>query len=174
MQSSSPPLSYTHMASPVGPLLLAGDAEALCLISFPSGGRARSPRPRWRRDEGVLREASAQLRGYFAGELQVFDLPLRFEGNAFQRSVWQALLEIPFGHTLSYGELATRIGEPGGARAVGAACGANPLPLVAPCHRVIGADGSLTGFGGGLETKIFLLEHERQVAGCVNGQLVLL
>ena len=107
--------------------------------------------------------AAGQLTAYFAGELRDFSLPLRAGGTAFQQSVWAALRAIPFGATISYGELACRIGQPSAARAVGAANGANPLPIVVPCHRVIGADNSLTGFGGGLETKRFLLTHEARL-----------
>jgi methylated-DNA-[protein]-cysteine S-methyltransferase len=105
-----------------------------------------------------------QLAEYFAGTRKAFSLPLRPAGTAFQQSVWAALQEIPFGATLSYGELARRIGQPAAARAVGAANGANPLPIVVPCHRVIGADHSLTGFGGGLATKRFLLAHEARLS----------
>ena len=107
----------------------------------------------------------AQLRAYFAGELTRFDLPLHLGGTAFQNTVWTALVDIPVGETVSYGELACRIGRPTASRAVGAANGANPLPIVLPCHRVVGADGSLTGFGGGIETKRTLLAHERRLAG---------
>lgn len=153
-------LSYTFVASPVGDLLLAGDAEALCLIGFPSGSRAKRPDAAWRRDAAPFREATRQLDAYFAGELTRFDLPLRFCGTAFQESVWRALIDIPYGETATYADIARRIGRPTAMRAVGAANGANPLPIVAPCHRVIGADGSLTGFGGGLPTKKFLLRLE--------------
>lgn len=123
------------------------------------------PRPEWRRDDALFKEAFTQLAAYFAGGLTTFDLPLHFAGTAFQKTVWRALIDIPFGETVSYGALATTIGRPTASRAVGAANGANPLPIIAPCHRVIGADRSLTGFGGGLETKSFLLDHERRVAG---------
>ena len=132
-----------------------------------------APRPEWRRDDGLFKDAFAQLSAYFAGELTVFDLPLRFTGTSFQMTVWQALIDIPYGETVSYGALATTIGRPTASRAVGAANGANPLPIVAPCHRVIGADHSLTGFGGGLETKRFLLDHERRVAGRDGAQALL-
>ena len=109
----------------------------------------------------VLDEAARQLEAYFAGELVTFDLPLELDGTEFQRHCWLALASIPYGQTVSYGEQARRLGlGPEAARAVGAANGQNPLPIVLPCHRVIGADGSLTGFGGGLHVKRFLLEHE--------------
>ncbi len=110
-------------------------------------------------------ETARQLGEYFAGERLEFDLPLRPVGTAFQLAAWRALTTIPYGRTVSYGEQARRLGHAGRARAVGAANGSNPLPIVVPCHRVIGADGSLTGFGGGLEIKAWLLDHERRVAG---------
>jgi methylated-DNA-[protein]-cysteine S-methyltransferase len=156
--------SYTWCDSPVGRLLLAGDARGLTLIGFPSGRRPLGPGPEWRRDEADFSDAVLQLQEYFAGGRRAFALALRPQGTAFQLAVWAALRRIPFGATLSYGELARRIGRPGAARAVGAANGANPLPIVIPCHRVIGADRSLTGFGGGLETKRFLLAHEARLA----------
>lgn len=124
-----------------------------------------APRPEWRRDDGLFKDAFAQLRAYFSGELTTFDLQLHFVGTAFQKTVWRALIDIPYGETMSYGALAAAIGRPTASRAVGAANGANPLPIIAPCHRVIGADRSLTGFGGGLEAKQFLLDHEWRVAG---------
>lgn len=158
-------LAYGFLDSPIGTLLVAGDEAGLHAISFPSGSRAVSPRETWRRHDPTFKDAFAQLNAYFEGELTAFDLPLCFTGTAFQKAVWQALLDIPFGETTSYGALAASIGQPTASRAVGAANGANPLPIIAPCHRVIGADRSLTGFGGGLDTKRFLLNHERQVAG---------
>jgi methylated-DNA-[protein]-cysteine S-methyltransferase len=157
-------ISFSYVDSPVGQLLLAGDAEGLLMISFPSGRRPREPSASWIRDDGVLAEAIAQLRSYFAGERREFTLALRPGGTPFQERVWGALRQIPFGATISYGQLARRIGQPLAARAVGAANGANPLPIVVPCHRVIGADHTLTGFGGGLDTKRFLLAHEARLA----------
>jgi methylated-DNA-[protein]-cysteine S-methyltransferase len=114
----------------------------------------------WTRDDGALAALRTQLQEYFDGERTEFDLPLAPEGTSFQRKVWNALCEIPYGKTMSYGELARHIGQPGAARAVGLANGSNPLPIVVPCHRVIGADGSLTGFGGGIGRKRWLLSHE--------------
>ena len=151
---------YSHLNSPVGDLLLAGDGMHLTLISFPTGSKTRQPLSHWRRDAAPFAEAGRQLHAYFAGELRTFDLPLRFTGTDFQKSVWRALLDIPFGETITYAEMARRVGKPTASRAVGAANGANPLPIVAPCHRVIGANGSLTGFGGGIATKELLLRHE--------------
>ena len=157
-------IRYGYFDSPVGELLIAGDEDALHLISFPSGSRTKQPKKDWPRDDTLFGDVYRQLGAYFAGDLQVFDLPLHFSGTDFQNSVWKALCDIPFGETISYGTLAARIGKPSASRAVGAANGANPLPIVVPCHRVIGADNSLTGFGGSIETKRFLLEHEN-VAG---------
>lgn len=165
MAEHNVPMAYGYLDSPVGRLLVAGDDQRLRLVGFPSGNRAREAAPDWRRDDNLFSEAFAQLRAYFAGELTRFELPLWFDGTAFQNAVWSALRDIPYGATISYAELAGRIGRPTASRAVGAANGANPLPIVVPCHRVIGADGSLTGFGGGVETKRYLLQHERKVAG---------
>jgi methylated-DNA-[protein]-cysteine S-methyltransferase len=141
--------------SPIGPLGLVATGDGLAGVrfharAFPSEGTS-----------AILDEAAEQLESYFAGELTSFDLPLDLHGSEFQRRCWLALATIPYGQTVSYGEQARRLGfGPEKARAVGAANGQNPLPLVLPCHRVIGADGSLTGFGGGLQVKRFLLEHE--------------
>lgn len=166
-------LAYGYLDSPVGPLLAAGDDERLHRIGFPCGSRAGRPAADWRRDDRLFAETFSQLRAYFAGELTRFDLPLLLAGTEFQNAVWSALCDIPFGETVSYGELARRVGRPTASRAVGAANGANPLPIVAPCHRVVGADGSLTGFGGGVETKRYLLEHERSVRGTAQLSLAL-
>lgn len=163
-------LSYGTFDSPVGPLLVAGDAERLHLISFPSEHRTRKPQADWRRDESLFAEAFRQLGAYFAGELTRFDLPLSLAGTAFQNRVWTALCDIPFGETVSYGALASRIGKPTASRAVGGANGANPLPIVVPCHRVIGSDRTLTGFGGGVKIKRFLLAHEQRVSGKSGAQ----
>jgi methylated-DNA-[protein]-cysteine S-methyltransferase len=157
-------LAYGYVESPVGHLLVAGDADQLHLIRFPTEHRALEPGAEWRRDESLFAAVFEQLRAYFAGELTQFDLSLRFAGTAFQNTVWTALCGIPFGETTSYGALAARIGKPAASRAVGGANGANPLPIVVPCHRVIGSDKSLTGFGGGIEIKRFLLAHEQQVS----------
>ncbi len=151
---------YTYQSSPIGKLLLAGDGDALQLLGFPSGSMARAHEPEWTLDAAPFRDVSRQLDSYFAGELQQFDLPLAPQGTAFQQQVWSALLEIPYAETWSYGELAQHIGKPNASRAVGAANGVNPIPIIIPCHRVIGANGKLTGFGGGLPTKQFLLQLE--------------
>ena len=164
MRAAKSKLGYGYFDSPVGPVLVAGDADQLHLIQFPTETRTNPPRADWHRDDSLFRAAFGQLRAYFAGELTRFDLPLRLAGTAFQNKVWTALGEIPYGATISYGALASRIGRPTASRAVGAANGANPLPIVVPCHRVIGSDKSLTGFGGGVETKRFLLAHEQKVS----------
>lgn len=157
-------IRYCTLQSPIGPLLLAGSDESLKVLSFPQGRGARRPKSEWHEDPSAFRETARQLHAYFAGERTGFDLPLAPEGNPFQRKVWEALLQIPYGATATYGEIATAIGEPlSASRAVGAANGANPLPIVIPCHRVIGAGGALTGFGGGIETKKFLLDLEFRV-----------
>lgn len=153
-------LCYTHIESPVGALLVAGDDTALHFLSFPTGHKAFSPRPEWRQSDAPFLEVRRQLDAYFAGELCRFDLALRLSGTAFQNSVWQCLAGIPFGETRTYGQIAAMLDRPTASRAVGAANGNNPLPIILPCHRVIGASGSLTGFGGGLPTKEYLLRHE--------------
>lgn len=156
---------YHVLKSPIGKLLLAGTEEALCQVHFQSGRDSVEPRAEWERNAKPFRETACQLEAYFAGRLKSFDLPLRPEGTEFQRSVWHALQGIPYGETWSYGQLARHIGKPRATRAVGAANGRNPIPVIIPCHRVIGADGSLTGFGGGLPIKKQLLELERGEPG---------
>lgn len=165
MAGRNAPIAFGFLDTPVGRLLVAGNDERLHLIGFPCGDRARKPPEDWRRNDDLFTEAFAQLRAYFAGELTRFDLRLRLAGTTFQNAVWSALRDIPYGETISYGELAKRIGRPTASRAVGAANGANPLPIVVPCHRVVGSDGSLTGFGGGVKTKRSLLRHERRFSG---------
>jgi methylated-DNA-[protein]-cysteine S-methyltransferase len=158
-------MHYTLHDSPVGPLRLTARGGVLCGVDFPNGKHTRPIGPDWVEDAAPFAEVGRQLDAYFAGERQVFDLPLAPRGTAFQLRVWEELRRIPFGHTISYGELARRVGDPNAARAVGAANGQNPISIIVPCHRVIGADGSLTGFGGGVATKRALLEHEQRHAG---------
>jgi methylated-DNA-[protein]-cysteine S-methyltransferase len=153
-------LYWHEIDSPIGRLLLAGDDSSLIQVCFQSGPRPQQPAKDWIADGAPFRAAIAQLGEYFAGERRRFELPLAPRGTEFQRQVWRALTEIPYGKTVSYGELARRIGKPSAPRAVGLANGANPLPIIVPCHRVIGADGSLTGFGGGLPIKRKLLALE--------------
>ncbi|HEV2268831.1 MAG TPA: methylated-DNA--[protein]-cysteine S-methyltransferase [Steroidobacteraceae bacterium] len=158
---TTPNSVYWHeIDSPVGRLLLAGDGASLIHVGFQSGPRPLQRAGEWIADAKPFRAAVAQLQEYFAGERRRFDLPLAPRGTEFQRRVWRALTEIPYGKTVSYGELARRIMKPSASRAVGLANGANPLPIIVPCHRVIGADGSLTGFGGGLPIKRRLLALE--------------
>jgi methylated-DNA-[protein]-cysteine S-methyltransferase len=158
---SNESIRYTHVDSPVGPLLLAADDEGLRLVEFESPKHPAKVGDDWQQgDNPVLAETRRQLGEYFAGKRRGFDLPLSPQGTEFQRSVWWKLADIPYGETISYAQLASRVGKPSATRAVGAANGRNPLPIVLPCHRVIGADGSLTGFGGGLPTKQFLLALE--------------
>ncbi len=152
---------FRRIDSPVGRLLIAADEAGLRLIEFPSPRHPVPPGADWREgDHPLLQRAQRQLDEYFAGRRRDFDLPLAPRGTPFQRRVWDELAQIPYGRTRSYAELAQRLGQPSATRAVGAANGRNPLPIVVPCHRVIGADGSLTGFGGGLPRKRFLLELE--------------
>ncbi|MDH5455457.1 MAG: methylated-DNA--[protein]-cysteine S-methyltransferase [Gammaproteobacteria bacterium] len=153
---------YCYLDSPIGELLLAGEEGALSMIGFPKGSMRREPEADWIFNEKPLAEACRQLTEYFAGQRKVFDLPLKFGGTEFQVSVLDALQEIPYGQTTSYGEIARRIGRPKAVRAVGAANGRNPIPIVVPCHRVIGSTGDLTGFGGGLDTKEALLRLEAE------------
>jgi methylated-DNA-[protein]-cysteine S-methyltransferase len=153
----TPTRIFTIHESPVGPLVLSGDRQTLTGLQFadrvtvPAGAR---------RDDARFAEERRQLREYFAGERTTFEFPISLEGNAFERRVWEALRAIPYGTTTTYGELAGRLGAPEAARAVGAANGRNPIAIVVPCHRVIGARGKLTGYGGGLERKRALLGHE--------------
>ena len=153
---------YCYLDTPIGELLLAGDDGALCLVSFPEGAMRRDPEPDWIYNEKPFAAARQQLTEYFAGERRTFDLPLRFSGTEFQMSVLQALRQIPYGETTSYADIAERIGRPKAVRAVGAANGRNPIPIIVPCHRVIGSHGDLTGFGGGLDTKEALLRLEAE------------
>jgi methylated-DNA-[protein]-cysteine S-methyltransferase len=153
-------LLYTDFESPVGDLLLIGDGERLRGLQFQHGRRPVEIGAGWRRAGPPFAAARRQLEEYFAGERSVFELALAGAGTPFQRRVWAALAEIPYGETVSYGELARRIGKPAAVRAVGMANGRNPISIVVPCHRVIGADGALSGYGGGVERKRYLLELE--------------
>jgi len=150
------------MHSPIGEILVAGDAEGLKYVGFPSGKGRIEPEASWHLDEQGFGDVIGQLQEYFAGARTEFDLKLAPSGTPFQQAVLEALQQIPYGETCSYGEIAARIGKPSAVRAVGAANGRNPLPIIIPCHRVIGSNGSLTGFGGGLPTKRFLLDLERE------------
>ncbi len=153
-------LLYTTVASPIGELLLVGDRELLRGLYMREGPRPMRIPDSWRRADEPFTEAERELGEYFAGERTEFEIPCAAAGAAFDRRVWAALERIPYGRTVSYGEIAREVEEPGAARAVGVANGRNPIAIVVPCHRVIGADGRLTGYGGGLERKRFLLELE--------------
>ena len=153
--------AFTYMDSPIGRLLLTSDGSALTGLYMEPHRKAQSM-DGWVEDATVepLSAAVQQLTEYFAGARREFDLPLRLQGTPFQQRVWRELTEIPYGETWSYGKLAKRISKPSASRAVGLANGRNPISIMVPCHRVIGADGSLTGYGGGLERKRWLLAHE--------------
>ncbi|MEW6321514.1 MAG: methylated-DNA--[protein]-cysteine S-methyltransferase [Acidobacteriota bacterium] len=155
-------MTYRLLDSPVGRLLLAADDRALRVLAFAGGVRAPAPEASW--VEGttdVLAAAADELSAYFRGALTRFTVPVDARGTAFQRAVWRGLVDIPYGDTVSYSELARRIGRPAAVRAVGLANGSNPISIIVPCHRVIGRDGTLTGYGGGLAIKQALLDLER-------------
>jgi methylated-DNA-[protein]-cysteine S-methyltransferase len=154
-------MKYTIVDSPIGRLLLAGDDIALRLLWFVEGRQVAAPESSWTEDAQPFREVSAQLSAYFAGRLRDFSVPVAPGGTPFQSRVWRALQDIPYGETESYGALARRLGDPKAVRAVGLANGANPISIIIPCHRVIGASGSLVGYGGGLPTKRALLDLEQ-------------
>ncbi|MCH8141384.1 MAG: methylated-DNA--[protein]-cysteine S-methyltransferase [Proteobacteria bacterium] len=156
---------YTYVASPLGQLMLAGDGNQLQVIGFPMGSQARGADPDWERNDAPFATAKRQLNEYFDGKRREFELDLAPAGTPFQLSVLDELKKIPYGETCSYRDIATAIGNPKAVRAVGGANGSNPIPIVIPCHRVIGSDGSLTGFGGGLASKRFLLDLEFSRSG---------
>jgi len=155
---------HTQIASPIGRLQLIGNGEALQGLYM----HTYNPPDDWRESAEPFADAIVQLNEYFAGERTEFDLKLDMRGTQFQKDVWNALLTIPYGETRSYGEIAKQIGRPDRARAVGSANGSNPISIIVPCHRVIGADGSLVGYGGGLDRKRFLLDHEAGVGSLLT------
>lgn len=161
--------SHTVTSSPVGPITLVAADDALVALHMSEQRYAPEPadlgEPADDQEDGTLAQAVRQLAEYFDGSRTQFDLPLLMDGTAFQRRVWTALRDIPYGETISYGQLADRIGQPSASRAVGLANGRNPIGIIVPCHRVIGANGSLTGYGGGIERKSYLLAHEQRVSG---------
>jgi methylated-DNA-[protein]-cysteine S-methyltransferase len=154
-------MHYTTIDSPVGRLFLAGDASALRVLWFVGGRHEVAPDPAWTESARPFADVVAQLEAYFTGRLRAFEVNVEPAGTPFQRRVWRALQDIPYGDTTSYGQLARRLGNPQAVRAVGLANGANPISIIVPCHRVIGANGSLTGYGGGLSVKRALLALER-------------
>lgn len=153
-------MNFTHHDSPIGRLLLVSDDRGLRQIGFPSGKNTPEPSESWRANDAAFEQVHAQLDAYFDGKLTQFNLKLAPCGTDFQQTVWDALQKISYGTTCSYQDIATVIGNPSASRAVGSANGKNPIPIVIPCHRVIGSNGTLTGFGGGLLTKQWLLAHE--------------
>jgi methylated-DNA-[protein]-cysteine S-methyltransferase len=153
---------YQYIKSPVGKLLVAGDEKGLHFINFPKNGKPSLPEPEWKEDPKTLQEVLRQIEAYFAGKLKAFSLDICLNVTPFQKKVLTALRRVPYGQTISYGELAKNIGNPKASRAVGQANARNPIPIVIPCHRVIGCKGKLTGFGGGIEVKQALLDLEKQ------------
>ena len=162
-------MNYDWMKSPVGELLIAADDAAVTMIGFREGRHPGSVAEGWRRGGALVAEARRQLDEYFEGRRRGFDLPLAPSGTPFQLRAWKALEDIPYGATRSYGEQARAMGQPRAVRAVGAANGRNPIAIVVPCHRVIGGDGGLTGYGGGLDVKRYLIELEQGRTACQPG-----
>jgi methylated-DNA-[protein]-cysteine S-methyltransferase len=156
---------YSYMDSPIGRLLLAGSRDQLKVVGFSTGNKARGADPDWERFDEPFRRVKKQLDEYFAGERKIFDLNLAPDATPFQSSVLEALRSIPYGETRTYADIAAAIGNPKAVRAVGGANGNNPIPIIIPCHRVVGSNGTLTGFGGGLDTKRFLLDLETSQSG---------
>lgn len=154
------------MKSPVGKLFLAGDEDRLTQLKFAGRDRTVVLEKEWKEDSGPFRNVIGQLESYFAGKLKKFDVNVEPKGTPFQQAAWKALLTIPYGSTISYGEQARRMGKPRASRAVGTANGRNPISIIIPCHRVIGHNGRLTGYGGGLEVKQYLLDLERGKSSC--------
>lgn len=162
-------MRYTHLPSPLGQLLAVRDDVGLTGLYLPTGRRPVTPAADWLADEDGFGDVRGQVDEYFAGRRRSFDLPLHPAGSRFQQRVWAALTEIPYGETTTYGAIAAELGAPSASRAVGLANGQNPICIVVPCHRVIGANGSLTGYAGGLAAKRWLLEHEAARAGLFAG-----
>jgi methylated-DNA-[protein]-cysteine S-methyltransferase len=162
---ATPAELYAFIPSPIGELLLCGDEQRLSALYVAAASRGPEVAAGWRRADAAFVRAREQLEAYFDGERVEFELALNLDGaTPFCQSVWRGLLGIPFGSTISYGELARQLGKPTGARAVGMANGRNPISIIVPCHRVIGAGGGLTGYAGGLERKDYLLRHEAEVS----------
>ncbi len=154
-------IRYTIIESPIGELLLTSDGSSLTGLYMEAHKGGPAVDGGWVRDDGLFRAWTTELDAYFAGEASGFRSPVRARGTAFQKRVWEALRKIPRGETISYGELARRIGSPRAVRAVGAAVGRNPVSVIIPCHRVVGSNGALTGYAGGVKRKQWLLDHER-------------
>lgn len=165
MDQANTPVFYSELPSPLGTLLITSNGNAITSLTMEAQANRPLIREHWVRDDQRLQAAREQLTAYFEGRLQRFDLPLAGAGTAFQQQVWEALQVIPYGQTETYGELARRVGNARASRAVGLANGRNPIGIIVPCHRVIGANGSLTGYAGGVERKQWLLAHERSHMG---------
>lgn len=167
------PLLWNELSSPLGTLLLVGGRDGLHRVMLPGPRGPALPHAHWHRDDAALAEARRQLEQYFTGQRQRFELPLAPEGTPFQLAVLRALAEIPYGQTRTYADIARQLGQPKATRAVGAANRRNPLAIILPCHRVIGSDGSLTGYAGGLDAKRWLLRHEGNALSTLgeNGRL---
>ncbi|HEX4933409.1 MAG TPA: methylated-DNA--[protein]-cysteine S-methyltransferase [Gemmatimonadaceae bacterium] len=163
--TADPTVYYTTMPSPLGDLLLTGDGRHLTGLYMTPHQHGPARGDAWVRRDDLFADARRQLEEYFAGTRVTFEIPLAPDGTEFQRRVWMALRDIPYARTVSYGDIAREIGNPKGVRAVGLANGRNPISIIVPCHRVIGANGSLTGYGGGLDRKRWLLEHEARHGG---------
>ncbi len=163
---------FSFIDSPLGSLFIQGDGEFVTGLYLPRHKGWIGPEAAWQQADAPFAAVREQLTEYFAGERQQFDVPLRLAGTPFQQRVWRELVEIPFGSTITYAELARRVGKPTASRAVGHANGGNPISIVVPCHRVIGADGKLTGYAGGVDRKRRLLDWERRVTGAARGDLL--
>ncbi len=157
---------YSYIDSPLGRMFVQGDGEFVTGLFMPKHKGWTGPDPAWRRSDASFAVVREELAEYFAGERQTFDVPLKLAGAPFQQRVWRELVRIPFGTTITYGELARRLGRPTASRAVGHANSRNPISIIVPCHRVIGADGKLTGYAGGIDKKQWLLEWEREARQC--------
>lgn len=156
-------ITYGYVASSLGTLLLARDAAGICQLTFEHHKHPRPVQPDWRRDDAAFAAARAELGEYLAGQRKSFDVPLSLHGTDFQQRVWRALLDVPYGQTITYAQLAERIGRPGAYHPVGAAVGMNPISIFVPCHRALGSDGRLTGYAGGIDRKVKLLQLEGQL-----------
>jgi methylated-DNA-[protein]-cysteine S-methyltransferase len=163
---------YSYVDSPLGRMFVQGDGEFVTGLFMPQHKGWSGPDSSWKESDGAFGGVRKQLAEYFAGERREFDVPLKLAGTPFQQSVWQELVRIPFGETISYGELARRVGKPEASRAVGNANGRNPISILVPCHRVIGSDGKLTGYAGGVDRKKWLLAWERRAKGTKPGSLL--
>lgn len=160
MDTTSSTVRYTLFDSPLGALLIARDAAGICQLTFEHHRHPRPVQTDWQRDDAAFADVHAELDEYFGGTRRRFQVPLSLHGTDFQRQVWQALCDVPYGHTITYAQLADRIGRHGAYHPVGAAVGMNPVSILVPCHRALGSNGSLTGYAGGIDRKVWLLRRE--------------